>query len=195
MRFQPLFLVGTDVVFLLRKFARFTHDEAEKCRKYISKMMPKRFDYAERFVTGCMENPEFRVGTLARGDVARAEAERIWDELLKMEVVCFATLKAHDVSFTRLAYQIAYLKSVYFTELMFAREECRTASAESKVVGEFTLDKLRAQLEMACKSPAPGVARSIYAMTGSSRPYAASNATCLRSFTRQLCSSSSRPDL
>ena len=40
-----------------------------------------------------------------------------------------------------------------------------------------------------------GVARSIYAMTGSSRPYAASNATCLRSFTRQLCSSSSRPDL
>ena len=39
------------------------------------------------------------------------------------------------------------------------------------------------------------VARSIYAMTGSSRPYAASNATCLRSFTRQLCSSSSRPDL
>lgn len=143
------------VVFLLRKFARFTHDEAEKCRKYISKMMPKRFDYAERFVTGCMENPEFRVGTLARGDVARAEAERIWAELLKMEVVCFATLKAHDVSFTRLAYQIAYLKSVYFTELMFAREECRTASAESKVVGEFTLDKLRAQLEMACKSPAP----------------------------------------
>ena len=40
-----------------------------------------------------------------------------------------------------------------------------------------------------------GVARSIYAMTGSSRPYAASNATCQRSFTRQLCSSSSRPDL
>lgn len=155
MRFHPLFRVGTDVVFLLRKFARFTHDEAEKCRKYISKMMPKRFDYAERFVTGCMENPEFRVGTLARGDVERAEAERIWDELLKMEVGCFATLKAHDVSFTRLAYQIAYLKSVYFTELMFAREECRTASAESKVVGEFTLDKLRAQLEMACKSPAP----------------------------------------
>lgn len=143
------------VVFLLRKFARFTHDEAEKCRKYISKMMPERFDYAERFITGCMENPEFRVGTLVQGDVARAEAERIWDELLKMEVVCFATLKAHDVSFTRLAYQIAYLKSVYFTELMFAREECRTASAESKVVGEFTLDKLRAQLEMACKSHAP----------------------------------------
>lgn len=143
------------IVLLLRRFARFTRDEAEKCRKCISKMMPKRFDYAERFITGCMENPEFRVGTLARGDVARAEAQRIWDELLKMEVGCFATLKAHDVSFARLAYQIAYLKSVYFTELMFAREECRTASAESKVVGEFTLDKLRAQSEMACKSPAP----------------------------------------
>ena len=155
MRFHPLFRVGTDVVFLLRKFACFTREEAEKCRKYISKMMPKRFDYAERFVTGCMENPEFRVGTLVQGDVARAEVERIWDELLKMEVGCFATLKAHDVSFTRLAYQIAYLRSVYFTELMFAREECRTASAESKVVGEFTLDKLRAQLEMACKSHAP----------------------------------------
>ena len=70
MRFQPLFLVGTDVVFLLRKFARFTREEAEKCRKYISKMMPERFDYAERFVTGCMENSEFRVGTLVQGDVA-----------------------------------------------------------------------------------------------------------------------------
>ena len=127
------------VVFLLRKFARFTRDEAEKCRKYISKMMPKRFDYAERFITGCMENPEFRVGTLVQGDAARAEAERIWDELLKMEVGCFATLKAHDVSFTRLAYQIAYLKSAYFTELMFAREECRTTSVERKVVGELTL--------------------------------------------------------
>ncbi len=44
-------------------------------------------------------------------------------------------------------------------------------------------------------APVYRVARSIYAMTGSSRPYAASNATCLRSFTRQLCSSSSRPDL
>ena len=155
MRFHPLFRVGTDVVFLLRKFARFTHDEAEKCRKYISKMMPKRFDYAERFITGCMENPEFRVGTLVQGDAAKKEAERIWDELLKMEVGCFASLKAHDVSFTCLAYQMAYLKSAYFSELMFAREECRTTSVERKVVGEFTLDKLRAQLEMACKSPAP----------------------------------------
>ena len=71
------------VVFLLRKFARFTREEAEKCRKYISKMMPKRFDYAERFITGCMENPEFRVGTLVQGDAARVEAERIWGELLK----------------------------------------------------------------------------------------------------------------
>ena len=131
------------VVLLLRKFARFTRDEAEKCRKYISKMIPKRFDYAERFITGCMENPEFRVGTFVQGDMARAEAERIWDELLKMEVGCFATLKAHDVSFTRLAYQIAYLKSAYFTELMFAREECRTASVERKVVGELTLDKIK----------------------------------------------------
>lgn len=102
------------IVLLLRRFARFTIDEAEKCRKYISKMMPKRFDYAERFVTGCMENTEFRVGTLVQGDAARAEAERIWDELLKMEVGCFASLKAHDVSYTCLAYQIAYLKSAYF---------------------------------------------------------------------------------
>lgn len=102
------------IVLLLQRFARFTIDEAEKCRKYISKMMPKRFDYAERFITGCMENPEFRVGTLVQGDAARAEAERIWDELLKMEVGCFASLKAHDVSYTCLAYQIAYLKSAYF---------------------------------------------------------------------------------
>ena len=131
------------VVLLLRRFARFTREEAEKCRKYISKMMPKRFDYAERFVTGCMENPEFRVGTLVQGDAARAEAERIWDELLKMEVGCFASLKAHDVASTRLAYQIAYLKSVYFTELMFAREECRTTSVERKVVGELTLNKIK----------------------------------------------------
>lgn len=126
------------VVLLLRRFARFTREEAEKCRKYISKMMPKRFDYAERFVTGCMENPDFRVGALVQGDAARAEAERIWDELLKMEVGCFATLKAHDVASTRLAYQTAYLKSAYFTELMFAREECRTTSVERKVVGELT---------------------------------------------------------
>ena len=51
------------------------------------------------------------------------------------------------------------------------------------------------QFGAACGASFPRVARSIYAMTGSSRPYAASNATCLRSFTRQLCSSSSRPDL
>lgn len=105
--------------------------------------MPERFDYAERFVTGCMENPEFRVGELVPHDAAKKEAERIWDELLKMEVGCFATLKAHDVSFTRLAYQIAYLKLAYFSELMFAREECRTAAAERKVVGELTLDKIK----------------------------------------------------
>ena len=87
--------------------------------------------------------PEFRVGTLVQGDVAIAEAERIWDELLKMEVGCFATLKAHDVSFTRLACQIVYLKSAYFTELMFVREECRTTTVERKVVGELTLDKVK----------------------------------------------------
>lgn len=131
------------VVLLLRKFARFTRDEAEKCRKYISKMIPKRFDYAERFITGCMENPEFRVGTLVQGDMARAEAERIWDELLKMEVGCFASLKAHDVSCMYLAYQMAYLKSAYFSELMFAREECRTAAAARRMVGEITLDKIK----------------------------------------------------
>ena len=124
------------VVLLLRRFARFTREEAEKCRKYISKMMPKRFDYAERFITGCMENPEFRVGTLVQGDAARAEAGRIWDELLKMEVGCFASLKAHDVSFTYLACQMAYLKSAYFSELMFAREECRTVAAARRVVGK-----------------------------------------------------------
>lgn len=61
---------------------------------------------------------------------------------MKMEVGCFATLKAHDVAFTRLAYQMAYLKSAYFTELMFAREECQTAAAR-RMVGELTFDKIK----------------------------------------------------
>ena len=130
------------IVLLLRKFARFTHDEAERCRKYIFKMLPNRFDYTERFITGCMMNPEFRVGVLVSDNAARAEAERIWDELLKMEVGCFASLKAHDVSYTRFACQLAYLKSSHFAELMFAREECRFSTVERIVVGELSLDKI-----------------------------------------------------
>ena len=113
------------ILLLLRRFARFTRDEAEKCRKCISKMTHKRFDYAERFIAGCMGNPEFRVGMLVPDDAARAEAACIWDELLKKEVCCFASLKAHDVSYTCLAYQMAYLKSAYCAELTFAHEECR----------------------------------------------------------------------
>ena len=120
------------VVLLLRRFARFTCDEAEKCRKYISKMMPKRFDYAERFIEGCMENPEFRVGALVLADAARAAAERIWKELLKMEVGCFASLKAHDVSYTRLACQMAYLKTAHLAEWTCAYDECFACEANRK---------------------------------------------------------------
>ena len=125
---RGIVLYEEQVILLFKKFARFTHEEAQKCKRYISKKSFNLFRYEKRFVSGCMENPEFRMdGGIMSYDDSLAEAGHIWNELASTRIGGFAFPKAAVVLFARLACQMAYLATAYRAELMSV---CKDMEAE-----------------------------------------------------------------
>ena len=103
------------IMILSRKLAGFTRGESDKLRKAMGK---KRLDVMEemkaKFVTGCLANPEFRVGKWEDESEARRLIDKIWGDW--SACASYAFNKSHAVAYAWLAYQSAYLKAHYPAE-------------------------------------------------------------------------------
>lgn len=100
------------IMLAVRRLAGFTRGQAARLRKALGKKQSRILDELRpMFVTGCLENPDFRIGDFKVDGSAKDCAEDIWRGW-----ICkgpYAVCKAHAVSYTRLAYRLAYLKSHY----------------------------------------------------------------------------------
>ena len=101
-----------------------------------------------KFIEGCLANGRFREGEFADEALARKAATEIWNEWERTAWHCF--MKAHQVAFARLVYQLAYLKVHYPAEWLYATGTVKRPVREivRKSVGEMTLNHIRYALEM-----------------------------------------------
>ena len=134
---------------LLRVLGGFSWDDAEKARKAFGKMMlDVQAEMRPKFIEGCLANDRFREGEFADETLARKAATEIWNDWERTARYCF--MKAHQVAFARLAYQLAYLKVHYPAEWLYAVGKVNHPVCEvvRKSVGEMTLNHIRYALEM-----------------------------------------------
>jgi len=119
------------VMLLSRRLAGFTRGESDKLRKAMGKkLMDIMAELKEKFVKGCLDNPEFRVGKWADENEAKTLIEKIWKDWEAF--ASYAFNKSHAVCYAWVAYQTGYLKAHYPAEFM-----CAQISSE---IGNF--DKL-----------------------------------------------------
>lgn len=134
---------------LLRVLGGFSWDEAEKTRRAFGKMLLNvQAEMRPKFIEGCLANDRFREGEFADEALARKAATEIWNDWERTARHCF--MKAHQVAFARLAYQLAYLKVHYPAEWLYAIGKVNQPVREvvRKSVGEMTLNHIRSALEM-----------------------------------------------
>lgn len=100
------------VMLLSRKLAGFTRGESDKLRKAMGKkVMEVMLELKDKFVAGCLANPDFRIGEWRDETAARSLCAKIWKD---WEVFAsYAFNKSHAVCYAWLAYQTAYLKAHY----------------------------------------------------------------------------------
>ena len=137
------------LLILLRVLGGFSWDDAEKSRKAFAKMLlDVQAEMRPRFIEGCIANGRFREGEFADEALARKAATEIWNEWERTARHCF--MKAHQVAFARLAYQLAYFKVHYPAEWLYAIGKVNQPVREvvRKSVGEMTLNHIRSALEM-----------------------------------------------
>jgi len=114
-----------------RLLAGFTRGESDKLRKAMGKkLMDIMAELKAKFVTGCLANPEFRVGKWTDEGEAKQLIEKIWKDWEAF--ASYAFNKSHAVCYAWVAYQTGYLKAHYPAEFM-----CAQISSE---IGNF--DKL-----------------------------------------------------
>jgi len=119
------------VMLLSRDLAGFTRGESDKLRKAMGKkLMDVMAELKEKFVTGCLANPDFRVDKWADEAEAKKLIEKIWKDWEAF--ASYAFNKSHAVCYAWVAYQTGYLKAHYPAEFM-----CAQISSE---IGNF--DKL-----------------------------------------------------
>ena len=119
------------VMLLSRDLAGFTRGESDKLRKAMGKkLMDVMAELKEKFVTGCLANPAFRVDKWADEAEATKLIEKIWKDWEAF--ASYAFNKSHAVCYAWVAYQTGYLKAHYPAEFM-----CAQISSE---IGNF--DKL-----------------------------------------------------
>ncbi|MBQ8125880.1 MAG: DNA polymerase III subunit alpha, partial [Kiritimatiellae bacterium] len=119
------------VMLLSRDLAGFTRGESDKLRKAMGKkLMDVMAELKEKFVTGCLANPGFRVDKWADEAEAKKLIEKIWKDWEAF--ASYAFNKSHAVCYAWVAYQTGYLKAHYPAEFM-----CAQISSE---IGNF--DKL-----------------------------------------------------
>lgn len=134
---------------LFRVLGGFSWDDAEKARKAFGKMLlDVQAEMRPKFIEGCLANGRFREGEFGDEALARKAATEIWNEWERTARHCF--MKAHQVAFARLVYQLAYLKVHYPAEWLYATGTVKRPVREivRKSVGEMTLNHIRYALEM-----------------------------------------------
>lgn len=133
---------------LLRVLGGFSWDNAEKARKaFVKMLLDVQAEMRPKFIEGCLANGRFREGEFADETLARKAATEIWNDWGRTARYCF--MKAHQVAFARLAYQLAYLKVHYPAEWLYAIGKVKPVrEVVRKSVGEMTLNHIRYALEM-----------------------------------------------
>jgi len=110
------------IMILSRKLAGFTRCEADQLRKAMGKkVMEIMLTLKDKFVVGCLENPDFRIGEWRDETAARSLCAKIWKDWESF--ASYAFNKSHAVCYAWLAYQTAYLKAHYPEEFMVALME------------------------------------------------------------------------
>ena len=110
------------IMILSRKLAGFTRGEADQLRKAMGKkVMEIMLTLKDKFVAGCLENPDFRIGEWRDETAARSLCAKIWKDWESF--ASYAFNKSHAVCYAWLAYQTAYLKAHYPEEFMVALME------------------------------------------------------------------------
>lgn len=95
-----LVIYQEQIVRAIRRMAGFSGPEADLCRKAICHVNQKRAPFRDKFIAGCLGNPEFRTDGCRDEDVARCVATEIWNDFerngryacMKAQVVCAAAL-------------------------------------------------------------------------------------------------------
>ena len=119
------------VMLLSRRLAGFSRGDSDKLRKAMGKkLMDIMNELKAKFIKGCLDNKEFRVGKWEDEKEAKDLIEKIWSDWEKF--ASYAFNKSHAVCYAWIAYQTGYLKAHYPAEFM-----CAQISSE---IGNF--DKL-----------------------------------------------------
>ena len=119
------------VMLLSRDLAGFTRGESDKLRKAMGKkLMDIMAELKEKFIKGCLANPQFRIDKWQDEAEARKLIDKIWTDWEAF--ASYAFNKSHSVCYAWIAYQTGYLKAHYPAEFM-----CAQISSE---IGNF--DKL-----------------------------------------------------
>lgn len=107
------------IMILSRKLAGFTRGESDKLRKAMGKkVMEVMLELKDKFVAGCLANPDFRIGEWQDEAAARSLCAKIWKDWEAFASYSFN--KSHAVCYAWLAYQTAYLKAHYPEEFAMA---------------------------------------------------------------------------
>lgn len=136
------------LLILLRVLGGLSWDNAEKARKAFGKMLlDVQADMRPKFIEGCLANSRFREGEFSDETLARKAATEIWNDWERTARYC--SMKAHQVAFARLAYQLAYLKVHYPAEWLYAIGKVKPVrEVVRKSVGKMTLNHIHYALEM-----------------------------------------------
>ena len=109
---------------LAQKMARFSRGESDTLRKALGKKEQQLIDeFREKFIVGCLANPNFRIGEWKDEDAAKALAGSIFREWEKFSLYAFN--KSHAACYALVAYRSAYLKAHWPEEFAMAlRNNC-----------------------------------------------------------------------
>ncbi|MBR3958241.1 MAG: DNA polymerase III subunit alpha, partial [Kiritimatiellae bacterium] len=98
------------VMLLAQRLAGFTPGESDGLRKAFGKKLRQRVgEYRDKFVAGCLANPEFRIEGWRDEAAARTLAEKVFSDCGR--VALYAFCRAHVLCYALLAYRSAYLKA------------------------------------------------------------------------------------
>ncbi|MBQ6924737.1 MAG: DNA polymerase III subunit alpha [Kiritimatiellae bacterium] len=98
------------VMLLAQRLAGFTPGESDGLRKAFGKKLRQRVgEYRDKFVAGCLANPEFRIEGWRDEAAARTLAEKVFGDCGR--VALYAFCKSHAVCYALLAYRSAYLQA------------------------------------------------------------------------------------
>lgn len=118
------------IMMLSRRLAGFTRGESDELRKAMGKkVMEVMLELKDKFVAGCLANPDFRIGEWRDETAARSLCAKVWKDWESF--ASYAFNKSHAVAYAWLAYQTAYLKAHYPEEFMLALMESGNVTKKS----------------------------------------------------------------